>query len=116
MAYGEQCRIRDLQRFSFSGLWDQRPDLTTQGSCVTEVSLQCKGTEKASYIDIRRGWGVPRSLVLASVSKRVMYFFNSVQFSSVPQSCLTPCNPVYCSMPGLPVHHQLPEFTQTYVH
>ena len=35
---------------------------------------------------------------------------------SVTQSCLTLCNPVDCSMPGLPVHHQLPEFTQTHVH
>ena len=33
------------------------------------------------------------------------------QFSSVAQSCLTLCNPMDCSMPGLPVHHQLPEFT-----
>ena len=38
------------------------------------------------------------------------------QFSSVTQSCLTLCDPLDCSMPGLPVHHQLPEFTQTYVH
>ena len=41
---------------------------------------------------------------------------SSVQFSSVTQSCLTLCNPMNCSMPGLPVHHQLPEFTQTHVH
>ena len=40
----------------------------------------------------------------------------SVQFSSVAQLCLTPCNPMNCSTPGLPVHHQLPEFTQTHVH
>ena len=41
----------------------------------------------------------------------------SVQFSSVTQLCLTPCNPMnYCSMPGLTVHHQLPEFTQTHLH
>ena len=40
----------------------------------------------------------------------------SVQFSSVTQSCPTLCNPMNCSMPGLPVHHQLPEFTQTHVH
>ena len=40
----------------------------------------------------------------------------SVQLSSVAQSCLTLCNPMNCSMPGLPVHHQLPEFTQTHVH
>ena len=39
-----------------------------------------------------------------------------VQFSSVAQSCPTLCNPIDCSMPGLPVHHQLPEFTQTHVH
>ena len=38
------------------------------------------------------------------------------QFSSVPQSCLTLCNPMNPSTPGLPVHHQLPEFTQTHVH
>ena len=40
----------------------------------------------------------------------------SVQFSSVAQSCLTLCDPMNHSTPGLPVHHQLPEFTQTHVH
>ena len=40
----------------------------------------------------------------------------SVQFSSVTQSCLTVCDPMNCSTPGLPVHHQLPEFTQTHIH
>ena len=39
-----------------------------------------------------------------------------VQFSSVAQSCPTLCDPMNRSMPGLPVHHQLPEFTQTHVH
>ena len=39
-----------------------------------------------------------------------------VQFSSVSQLCPTLCNPMNCSMPGLPVHHQLPEFTQIHVH
>ena len=38
------------------------------------------------------------------------------QFSSVAQSCPTLCNPMNCSTPGLPVHHHLPEFTQTHVH
>ena len=38
------------------------------------------------------------------------------QFRSVAQSCPTLCDPMDCSMPGLPVHHQLPEFTQTHVH
>jgi len=40
----------------------------------------------------------------------------SVQFSSVSHSCLTLCDSLDCSTPGLPVHHQLPEFTQTHVH
>ena len=39
----------------------------------------------------------------------------SVQFSSVAQLCPILCNPMNCSTPGLPVHHQLPEFTQTRV-
>ena len=38
------------------------------------------------------------------------------QFSSVAQSFQTLCDPMACSTPGLPVHHQLPEFTQTHVH
>ena len=41
---------------------------------------------------------------------------SSVQFSSVIQLCLTLCNPMNRSMPGLPVHHQLLEFTQILVH
>ena len=40
----------------------------------------------------------------------------SVQFSSVTQSCPTLCDPMNRSMPGVPVHHQLLEFTQTHIH
>ena len=42
----------------------------------------------------------------------VFYLF---YFNSVAQSCPTLCDPMNCSMPGLPVHHQLPEFTQTHI-
>ena len=42
--------------------------------------------------------------------------FDSFQFSSVAQSCPTLGDPMNRSMPGLPVHHQLPKFTQTHVH
>ena len=41
---------------------------------------------------------------------------NKFMFSSLAQSCPTLCDPMNCSTPGLPVHHQLPEFTQTHVH
>ena len=44
-----------------------------------------------------------------------MTIYSSVQFSSVAQSCPTLYDPMNCSTPGLPVHHQLPEFTQTHV-
>ena len=42
--------------------------------------------------------------------------FRASGFSSVAQSCLTLCNPINCSTPGLPVHHQLPEFSQIHAH
>ena len=51
-----------------------------------------------------------------NIAIKRMGFLWYVQFSSVAQSCLTLCDPMNHSMPGLPVHHQLPEFTQTHVH
>ena len=42
--------------------------------------------------------------------------YSLVQLSSVAQSCLTVWDPMNCSTPGLPVHHQIPEFTQIHVH
>ena len=52
------------------------------------------------------------------IKKQRHHFANkgSVQFSSVAQSCPTLCDPMDCNTPGLPVHHQLPEPTQTHVH
>ena len=51
-------------------------------------------------------------------SNWILYWINFLfmEFSSVAQSCLTLCNPMNHSMPGLPVHHPLPEFTQTHIH
>ena len=82
-------------------------------------------------------WGLPKYLMCnySCVKSHFLYFWASVlegmniwsnrlwiskilsvQFSSVAQSCLTLCDPMNRSMPGLPVHHQLPEFIQTHVH
>ena len=58
----------------------------------------------------------PQSCVSFPNSCESIYTFSSVQFSSFAQSCPTLCDPMNHSMPGLPVHHQLPEFTQTHVH
>ena len=52
--------------------------------------------------------------ILSSTS--LLNYISSVQYSSVAQSCLTLCEPIYCSMPRLSVHHQLLEPTQTHVH
>ena len=49
-----------------------------------------------------------------TTSPFLFHLCSSVQFSSVPQSCPTFCEPMNHSTPGLPVHHQLPEFTQTH--
>ena len=53
---------------------------------------------------------VPKRLRMTGLDYRYL------QFSSVTQSYPTLCNPMNCSTPGLPVHHQLPEFTQTHIH
>ena len=69
----------------------------------TKNDILCPKTKKKPQRDGRRG--------------AMMIKSNPVhQFSSVTQSCSTHGNPMNCSMPGLPVHHKLPEFIQIYVH
>ena len=51
-----------------------------------------------------------------SINENLDCFHLMIQFSSVTHSCLTLCNPMDCSTPGFPVHHQLPELAQTRVH
>ena len=65
---------------------------------------------------------VPLHITHFQAHSRNMIIFNdrskelSVLFNSVAQSGPTLCHPMNRSMPGLPVHHQLPEFTQTHAH
>ena len=58
----------------------------------------------------------PHTCLFVYIDTFVLMYTHSVHFSSVAQSCPTLCNPMNRSTPGLPVHHQLPEFTQTHVH
>ena len=60
--------------------------------------------------------GLCHGKVIIKVKKKKKGGEGSVQFSSVAQSCPTLYDPMNCSMPSLPVHHQVPEFTQTQVH
>ena len=72
--------------------------------------ILCSQRWKSSIQSTRPGVDCGSDHELSSVR------FSSIQFSSVAQSCLTLCDPMNHSTPGLPVHHQLPEFTQTHVH
>ena len=56
------------------------------------------------------------SVPIVFLFQKILFPWSSVQFSSVTQSCLTLADPMNRSTSGLPVHHQLPEFTQTHVH
>ena len=67
-------------------------------------------TTKKSSLNARTQWD------LRVTSYSIFLCSCSVQFCSVARSCLTLCNPMNRSTPGLPVHHQLPEFIQTHVH
>ena len=69
--------------------------------------------KKSILMKVKEEW---KSWFKAQHSENKDHDIWSHQFSSVVQLCLTLCDPMDCSMPGLPVHHQLPEFTQTHVH
>ena len=74
--------------------------------------------KKNTFESILMRWMKLEPIIQSEVSQKEkhQYSISSVQFSSVAQSCPTLCDPMNCSMPGFPVHHQLPEFTQTQVH
>ena len=68
-------------------------------------------------------WEVPLSLLFSPKFLAILYLLTLLfvemstgSVSSVAQSCSTLCNPMDCSTPGLPVHHQLLELTQTHLH
>ena len=72
----------------------------------------------AALFTIARTWKKPRCSSADKWIRKLWYIYTmeySVQFSSVAQSCQTLCNPMNCTMTGLPVHHQLPELTQAHV-
>ena len=93
------------QHMVFQVLWDWLPDSSMSRKLDT---LRCPCSVAQLVRLFATPWTAARQTHFMGV--------NTVQFSSVAQSCPTPCNPVNRSTPGLPVHHQLPEFTQTHVH
>ena len=92
-------------------------DCNLPGSSVHGI-LQARILEWVA-ISYFRGSSWPRDQTQISYTAGrffTIWATSSVLFSSVAQSCPTPCKPMNRRMPGLPVHHQLPEFTQTHVH
>ena len=84
-------------------------------SCIQ----QCERRLTAQVCGLNPGWGAvspDSSAGPEAQSHRAAVQDEMIQFSSVAQSCPTLCDPMKCSTPGLPVHPQLPEFTQTHVH
>ena len=72
-------------------------------------------------LDVPGKWYLDRKILFFFPQTTEIYYLTTSvheksQFSSVIQSCSTLCDPMVCSTPGLPVHYQLPEFTQTHVH
>ena len=84
-------------------------DTTLMAESEEELkSLLMKVKEEHEKVDLKLN--IQKTKIMASGP------ISSVQFSSVAQSCPTLCDPMNHSTPGLPVHHQHPEFTQTHVH
>ena len=84
-------------------------DMTLMAESEEELkSLLMKVKEESEKVDLKLN--IQNTKIMASV------LISSIQFSSVSQSCSILCDPMNCNTPGLPVHHQLPEFTQTRVH
>ena len=83
-------------------------------SSVSEISCYTHWPAAISISTLQ-----PSSVLCCQSSSSGLWLFQtytSVHFSLVAQLCPTLCDPMDCSMPGLPVHHQLPEFTQNHVH
>ena len=106
----------------------QPPSIITSNMSAT-LSLAVKenfGTPSASstlypYLShLSHIWWCSITLIspitMSGDTRYPLFFPLQSQFSSVAQTCPTLCDPMDCSTPGLPVHHQLPEFTKTHVH
>ena len=70
----------------------------------------------AALFTVARTWKQPRCPSADEWIRKLWYIYTmKYSVSSVTQSCPTLCNPMNRSTPGLPVHHKLPEFTQTHI-
>ena len=100
---------------------NQRPIPEVQPVSNTWIAQEGDSTLESGSMVIRGRLGMSWVMEIADIQLIPVLLLMSpsiplLQFSSATQSCLTLCDPMNCSTPGLPVHHQLPESTQTHVH
>ena len=87
------------------------------GSLSVPLRFNVAGTERTGNLRLDNHYVyVCLKKAYDTFTRNQLNSITSVQFSSVAQLSQTLCDPMDCSMPGLPVHHQLPEPTQTHVH
>ena len=84
-------------------------------SCLFYCSLICLYLLHCSFHCHISGLGILFQALWMFSINQTTFVVSYYQFSSVAQSCPTLCDPMNCSTPGLPVHYQVPEFTQTHV-
>ena len=90
---------------------------TSDGSHLRSKQSSCNGLQSSTCLHSPTSLiSLPNTLARIHSAPDTLPSFSSVQFSSVPQLCPTLCNPMNRSTPSLPVHHQLPGFTQTHIH
>ena len=110
--------ITDLMDMSLSELWDLVMD--TEAWCAVIHGVAKSGTTNKLESRLLGEISITSDMQMTPPLRRLFdshkALKNKVQSSSVAQSCPTLCDPMNCSTPGIPVHHQLPEFTQTHVH
>ena len=93
-------------------VWTEVHDIVQKaGIKMIPKKKKCKKHKMVVWEGLTNSWKKKRS-----ENQRRKGKISSAQFSSVTQSCPTLCDPMNCSTPDLPVHHHLPEFTQTHVH
>ena len=109
-----------LLLFATSWTLSSPPGSSVHGIFQARI-LECVAFSSSRQSSRPRGWThisyvpfIGRQIVSQWATWETIKMF--VQFSSVAQSCPTLCDPMNLSMPGLLVHHKLPEFTQTHVH
>ena len=106
-----QARILEWVAISFYNVWKWKVKVKSLSR------VQLLATQWTAAYQASPSMGFARQEMYVKTSCHLCpesLLFISVQFSSVTQLCLTHCKPMNCSTPGLPVHHQLLEFTQTH--